>query len=60
MTASISRRNLLKGAAFSAAGVAALGMAGCAPQAEGSKGSDDLAETGEGSGFTSQVCLPAP
>lgn len=30
----ISRRNLLKGAAFSAAGVAALGLAGCAPQTE--------------------------
>ncbi len=34
----ISRRNLLKGAAFSAAGVAALGLAGCAPQTEATKG----------------------
>lgn len=60
MTASISRRNLLKGAAFSAAGVAALGMAGCAPQAEGSKGSDDLAETGEGAGKHTWEVKPEP
>ena len=43
----ISRRNLLKGAAFSAAGVAALGLAGCAPQTEATKAEAGLAETGE-------------
>ena len=39
----ISRRNLLKGAAFSAAGVAALGLAGCAPQTEATKADAALA-----------------
>uniref|UniRef100_A0A7C9N9S0 FAD-dependent oxidoreductase n=1 Tax=Muribaculaceae bacterium Z82 TaxID=2304548 RepID=A0A7C9N9S0_9BACT len=35
MDFSISRRNLLKGAAISAAGVAALGMAACSPASQG-------------------------
>lgn len=38
----VSRRSLLKGAAFGAAGVAAMGMFGCAPSAGGS----DEAKTG--------------
>ena len=48
----ISRRNLLKGAAFSAAGVAALGLAGCAPQTEATKADAALAETGEAAKHT--------
>ena len=50
MTA-ISRRNLLKGAAFSAAGVAALGVAGCAPQESGAADAA-LSETGEAAKHT--------
>ena len=53
MTA-ISRRNLLKGAAFSAAGVAALGMAGCAPQESGAADAA-LSETGEAAKHTWEV-----
>ena len=34
----ISRRNLLKGAVLSAAGVAALGVMGCSPQAPDASG----------------------
>ena len=51
----ISRRNLLKGAAFSAAGVAALGLAGCAPQTEATKADAALAETGEAAKHTWEV-----
>ena len=51
----ISRRNLLKGAAFSAAGVAALGLAGCAPQTEATKAEAGLAETGEAAKHTWEV-----
>ena len=51
----ISRRNLLKGAAFSAAGVAALGLAGCAPQTEATKAEAGLAETGETAKHTWEV-----
>ncbi|MFR0869651.1 MAG: twin-arginine translocation signal domain-containing protein, partial [Adlercreutzia sp.] len=51
----ISRRNLLKGAAFSAAGVAALGVAGCAPQTEATKADAALAETGEAAKHTWEV-----
>lgn len=51
----ISRRNLLKGAAFSAAGVAALGLAGCAPQTEATKADAALAETGETAKHTWEV-----
>lgn len=51
----ISRRNLLKGAAFSAAGVAALGLTGCAPQTEATKAEAGLAETGEAAKHTWEV-----
>ena len=46
MSTGISRRSLLKGAALSAAGVAALGVMGCSPQASGA--SDDAAASERG------------
>ncbi|MBC5585098.1 FAD-dependent oxidoreductase [Eggerthella guodeyinii] len=56
MSTGISRRSLLKGAALSAAGVAALGVMGCSPQASGA--SDDAAASGaatEGAKHTWEV-----
>ena len=43
----ISRRNLLKGATIGAAGVAALGLFGCAPASSGSSDSGSGSATGE-------------
>lgn len=54
-TKGISRRNLLKGAALSAAGVAALGVMGCSPQAAGSAEGGSVSETGEGGKHTWEI-----
>uniref|UniRef100_UPI0025E8D2F6 FAD-dependent oxidoreductase n=1 Tax=uncultured Slackia sp. TaxID=665903 RepID=UPI0025E8D2F6 len=43
----ISRRNLLKGATFGAAGVAALGLFGCSPSASSSSESGSSSASGE-------------